>query len=408
MDNQLSLFGFEEPIVPKPSKASGKTKEAENDDSVTEQKSDDLSASPEGAQEEPVTIVAAEKAEGQLDIEETLNEIIVPNREAVSTIIPDQQVAFHDSIESVSPTDEDLETNSNGSLLETSVTTSLDEVVVPNQEIIVSEVLDNRSILEESVVNQVSVSEQEDAPIQKSIPDERAELGEVEGSNESTDKDIVDKTNIPHAEAEIIDQNVFSDSKEMAVAIEPISEIVEDALSENAEQEQNNDHLVEQENTVIPEITETEKDIEAGEKTFSKQLATSFGKKGRKSFKEIDAEVDLIQVPSDEILFSKQYYPISQVAKWFRVNNSLLRFWENEFDILKPRKNRKGDRLFRPEDIKNLQVIYYLLRQKKYTIAGARKYIKNNRKTVDANMKIVQTLNDFKKFLLELKTHSER
>lgn len=141
---------------------------------------------------------------------------------------------------------------------------------------------------------------------------------------------------------------------------------------------------------------------------FPFESTSTIGKKGRKSFKEIDAEVDLIQVPSDDVLFSKQYYPISQVAKWFRVNNSLLRFWENEFDILKPRKNRKGDRLFRPEDIKNLQIIYYLLRQKKYTIAGARKYIKNNRKTVDANMKIVQTLNEFKRFLLELKVNSER
>ncbi len=55
-------------------------------------------------------------------------------------------------------------------------------------------------------------------------------------------------------------------------------------------------------------------------------------KRGRKSFKEIDAEVDLIEVPDDETLFQKQYYAISEVAKWFRVNTSLLRFWENEFD----------------------------------------------------------------------------
>ncbi|QES91009.1 MerR family transcriptional regulator [Rhizosphaericola mali] len=129
------------------------------------------------------------------------------------------------------------------------------------------------------------------------------------------------------------------------------------------------------------------------------------GKRGRKSFKEIDAEVDLIEVPEDDILFSKQYYPISEVAKWFRVNNSLLRFWENEFDILKPRKNRKGDRLFRPEDIKNLQVIYYLLRNKKYTIDGAKKYLKTNKKTADVNLQIIHALNNFKGFLLELKTN---
>lgn len=130
-------------------------------------------------------------------------------------------------------------------------------------------------------------------------------------------------------------------------------------------------------------------------------------KRGRKSFKEIDADVDLVQIPKDDELFQKQYYSISEVANWFHVNNSLLRFWENEFDILKPRKNRKGDRLFRPEDVKNLQVIYYLLRQKKYTIDGARKYLKNNRKTIDTNIRLMQTLKEFRTFLLELRVQTE-
>lgn len=128
-------------------------------------------------------------------------------------------------------------------------------------------------------------------------------------------------------------------------------------------------------------------------------------KRGRKSFKEIDIEVDLIEVPEDEELFSKQYYSISEVAKWFRVNNSLLRFWENEFSILKPRKNKKGDRLFRPEDVKNLQVIYYLLRQRKFTIDGARKYMKVHKENIEMNLKLIQTLNKFKSFLLELKAN---
>ena len=64
-------------------------------------------------------------------------------------------------------------------------------------------------------------------------------------------------------------------------------------------------------------------------------------KRGRKSLKEMDTEADLIEIPEDEELLKKQYYPIREVAKWFNVNTSLLRFWENEFDILKPRKNRK-------------------------------------------------------------------
>ena len=126
-------------------------------------------------------------------------------------------------------------------------------------------------------------------------------------------------------------------------------------------------------------------------------------KRGRMSFKQIDAEVDLIQIPPDEELFQKQYYPISVVAKWFRVNNSLLRFWENEFKILKPRKNKKGDRFFRPEDIKNLQLIYYLLRQKKLTINGAIKHLNSYREQTEVNMQLIQSLTEFKGFLLELK-----
>lgn len=135
---------------------------------------------------------------------------------------------------------------------------------------------------------------------------------------------------------------------------------------------------------------------------------TTTKKRGRKSFKEIDTEVDLISIPGDEELFKKQYYSITEVAGWFRVNNSLLRFWENEFPILKPRKNRKGDRLFRPEDVKNLQIIYYLLRQRKFTIDGARKYLKANKENAEANLKIIQSLNKFKGFLLEIKTNLEQ
>lgn len=127
--------------------------------------------------------------------------------------------------------------------------------------------------------------------------------------------------------------------------------------------------------------------------------------RGRKSFKEIDATADLVEVPEDEILFQKQYYAISTVAEWFKVNTSLLRFWENEFDILKPRKNRKGDRLFRPEDIKNLQLIYHLLRNRKYTIDGAKEYLKSNKSAADAQLQLTQTLQKFKLFLLELRAN---
>jgi DNA-binding transcriptional MerR regulator len=134
-----------------------------------------------------------------------------------------------------------------------------------------------------------------------------------------------------------------------------------------------------------------------------KATGAKTGKRGRKSFKEMDSEADLIEIPEDSILKQKLYYSISEVASWFKVNTSLLRYWENEFDILQPRKTRKGDRLFRVEDIKNLQVIYYLLRQRKFSIDGARNYLKNNKQEVDTQVKLMETLNRFKSFLLELK-----
>ena len=89
--------------------------------------------------------------------------------------------------------------------------------------------------------------------------------------------------------------------------------------------------------------------------------------RGRKSLKDADAAYTPPEVPEDEVLFRKQYYSIGEVATMFKVNNSLIRYWENEFDILEPRKNRKGDRLFKPADIRNLEIIYDLLRRRKFT-----------------------------------------
>jgi DNA-binding transcriptional MerR regulator len=129
------------------------------------------------------------------------------------------------------------------------------------------------------------------------------------------------------------------------------------------------------------------------------------GKRGRKSFREMDTEVDLIEIPADEILQQKLYYSISEVASWFKVNTSLLRYWENEFDILQPRKTRKGDRLFRVEDIKNLQLIYFLLRQRKFSIDGAKNYLKNNKKEADTQVQLVESLTKFRSFLLELRAN---
>ncbi len=109
-----------------------------------------------------------------------------------------------------------------------------------------------------------------------------------------------------------------------------------------------------------------------------------------------------IDIPDDDILFSKQYYPISEVAKMLNVNISLLRFWEKEFNIIKPRKNRKGDRLFRPEDVKNLKLIYFLLKEKKYTIEGANSFIKKDKHAAE-KYQAIESLMKLKQMLLELR-----
>ncbi len=124
--------------------------------------------------------------------------------------------------------------------------------------------------------------------------------------------------------------------------------------------------------------------------------------RGRKPLKSIETEAALVKVPEDEILFQKQYYSIGEVAEMFNVNTSLIRFWENEFDILQPRKNRKGDRHFRPVDIKNLLLIHDLLRRRKLTIEGAKDFLKKNKKAQE-RFEMIDSLRKIRNFFLEVK-----
>jgi DNA-binding transcriptional MerR regulator len=126
-------------------------------------------------------------------------------------------------------------------------------------------------------------------------------------------------------------------------------------------------------------------------------------KRGRMSLKESDAATDLIEIPDNEILYQKQYYSIGQVAEMFHVNHSLIRMWSNEFDaFIQTRKNKKGDRYFRPDDIKTLQLIHHLLRHRKFTMEGARDYLKKH-KNADERFGMIESLQKIKSFLLEIK-----
>jgi hypothetical protein len=135
---------------------------------------------------------------------------------------------------------------------------------------------------------------------------------------------------------------------------------------------------------------------------FGKLNATH--KRGRKSFASMVGDMEKIKVPSSEELAKKLYYPIGEVAVWFNVNTSLIRYWEKEFKQLQPRKTRKGDRLFRAQDVELLKQIFYLLREKKYSIDGAKTYLKNNKKKAEKDLALLNSLNNIKGFLVALKS----
>ena len=99
----------------------------------------------------------------------------------------------------------------------------------------------------------------------------------------------------------------------------------------------------------------------------------------------------------------KRYYKIGEVAEAFEVNTSLIRFWENEFEILKPKKNKKGNRLFTPEDIKNLQLIFHLVKEKGYTLEGAKNKLKEKPEQATSNHEIILKLQSIKEELLKIK-----
>jgi len=99
----------------------------------------------------------------------------------------------------------------------------------------------------------------------------------------------------------------------------------------------------------------------------------------------------------------KLYYSISEVATLFNVNTSLIRFWEKEFDVLNPKKNKKGNRLFTAEDVENLKVIYHLVKEKGFTLEGARKKLEGNRPVLNKEMELENSLLKLRSFLVNLK-----
>ncbi|MBS2209909.1 MerR family transcriptional regulator [Carboxylicivirga mesophila] len=108
-------------------------------------------------------------------------------------------------------------------------------------------------------------------------------------------------------------------------------------------------------------------------------------------------------MPYKEQKVERLFYSIGEVAEMFNVNTSLIRFWEKEFDIIKPHKNKKGNRLFTPKDVDNFHLIFHLVKEKGMTLKGAQKKLKENHDDTVNNFEVVSKLKDIRELLVEIR-----
>lgn len=108
--------------------------------------------------------------------------------------------------------------------------------------------------------------------------------------------------------------------------------------------------------------------------------------------------MSLSDVPS-----GKLYYSIGEVSRMFDVNTSLIRFWEKEFSIIKPKKNKKGNRLFTQKDVDNFHIIYNLVKERGFTLEGAKKKLKESKGEIDKQVEMIKSLKKVRAFLIDLK-----
>ena len=245
-------------------------------------------------------------------------------------------------------------------------------------------------------------------PPEKGKPDGKGDVEKVEEVQEvqevSKVQEVPEVSGVP--EVEEVQEVQKVEEVESINEIERIEEAEEIKNAEEFEKELRAEEVsgIPEEPAIVIDENVRELDLVVQKVKAVVPATTKKSTRGRMKLSEMDILVDLVEVPEDEVLFQKRYYNIGAVSEMFKVNISLIRFWENEFDVLKPKKNGKGDRLFRPEDIKNLQLIYHLLREKKYTIEGAKDFLKKNKKA-DESFAVIDSLKKIKSFLLELKSN---
>ena len=108
-------------------------------------------------------------------------------------------------------------------------------------------------------------------------------------------------------------------------------------------------------------------------------------------------------MPYKEKKIEKLFYAIGEVAEMFNVSVSSIRYWEKEFDILKPKKNKKGNRMFTKKDVNNLKIIYHLVKERGFTLEGAKKKLRENKSDTINNIEIINHLKNIRKFLTEFR-----
>ena len=108
-------------------------------------------------------------------------------------------------------------------------------------------------------------------------------------------------------------------------------------------------------------------------------------------------------MPYKEKQIEKLFYPIGEVAQMFEVSVSSIRYWEKEFDILKPKKNKKGNRMFTKKYVDNLRIIYHLTKERGFTLEGAKKKLRENKTDTIDNVEIINHLKSIRQFLVEFR-----
>lgn len=152
------------------------------------------------------------------------------------------------------------------------------------------------------------------------------------------------------------------------------------------------------------EQSEQEKNVTA-QPNSAEELKKELIKKSAGGRRKLDDAVSKeIALPPDEELFKKTYYRMGEVSAMLGEQPSLVRYWTNEFNISNLRKNRKGDRYFRPQDVKTLYLIHHLLRTRKFTIEGAREFLKEEKAAMD-KYETIESLEKLKIFLEQLKNN---